>query len=220
MTVVVDLTRGQTQRTGNVRVLVVDDTPALRMLMRAVLDDTDFEVVGEAGDGLTAISLAAELRPDLVLLDLAMPVMDGLEALPRLRTEVPSAKVVIVSGFERRAMERQVTEAGADAYVQKGVAPDEFLEVLHGLFPHTLEAIKDVTLDLPDQLSELLELLTSLSCELVEPVTVLTQLSARLQERVATEEERELCAGVGRTADQLRDLVAELLARSAHARGR
>lgn len=118
-----------------VRVLVVDDTPALRTLTRAVLRGTGFEVVGEAGDGLAGVTLAAELRPDLILLDLAMPVMDGLEALPLLLAEVPEAKVVIVSGFERLAMESQVIEAGADAYVQKGSTPEAILAVLHALFP-------------------------------------------------------------------------------------
>lgn len=131
---------------GPVRVLIVDDTAGLRLLMRVVLEEAGFEVVGEAGDGLSGLRLATELRPDLVLLDMAMPVMDGLEALPRLRSDVPCAKVVVISGFERQAMERQVMEGGADAYLQKGLGPDEILAVLYALFPDDQEEIRDVTL--------------------------------------------------------------------------
>src|SRR5205085_10100134 len=113
----------------------VDDTPSLRMLTRLALDDTGFEVVGEAGDGLAGVNIVKELRPDLVLLDLAMPVMDGLEALPLMRAAVPTTRAVILSGFDRRAMENQVIEAGADGYLQKGTPPDALIQSLRRLFP-------------------------------------------------------------------------------------
>src|SRR5689334_1906968 len=96
-----------------VRVVLVDDTPSLRMLTRLALEGTGFEVVGEAGDGLAGVNAVKQLQPDLVLLDLAMPVMDGLEALPLMRAAVPTVRIVIVSGFDRKAMESQVMEAGA-----------------------------------------------------------------------------------------------------------
>ena len=105
---------------GVVRVLVVDDTPTLRMLTRLALAGTGFEVVGEAGDGLAGLEQAKALQPDLVLLDLAMPVMDGLEALPLIRAALPQVRVVIVSGFDRKAMESQVIAAGAHAYLVGG----------------------------------------------------------------------------------------------------
>src|SRR3954451_19810054 len=98
------------QTVTTVRVVLVDDTPSLRMLTRLALEDTGFEVVGEAGDGLAGVNAVKELRPDLVLLDLAMPVMDGLEALPLMRAAVPEVRVVIVSGFDRKAMESQVLD--------------------------------------------------------------------------------------------------------------
>lgn len=103
------------------RVVVVDDTPDLRDLLTVVLNRApDFEVVGHAGDGREGIDLLRRERPDVVLLDLAMPVMSGLEALPRMRGLVPEAAVVVLSGFGAEAMARQALDAGADAYVEKG----------------------------------------------------------------------------------------------------
>ena len=118
-----------------VRVLVVDDTPTLRMLTRLALSGTGFEVIGEASDGQEGIEQAILLQPDLVLLDLAMPVMDGLEALPLMRQALPNGRVVIVSGFDRRAMEDQVIAAGAHAYLQKGLTPQAIVAELRRLFP-------------------------------------------------------------------------------------
>jgi DNA-binding NarL/FixJ family response regulator len=131
-----------------VRVVLVDDTPSLRMLTRLLLDGTGFEVIGEAGDGLAGVNLVKQLQPDLVLLDLAMPVMDGLEALPLMRAAVPTLRVVIISGFDRRAMESQVLDAGADGYLQKGTPPDVLIEHLHRLFP-AMPDMRDEAADAP-----------------------------------------------------------------------
>ena len=105
------------------RVLVVDDAANLRELLTVLLDvEDDFEVVGTAADGAQAIERAAVLQPDVVLLDLAMPVMDGLQALPGLRAELPDARIVIFSGFEHEALAREALDAGADAYIEKGTS--------------------------------------------------------------------------------------------------
>lgn len=103
------------------RTLIVDDTPDLRELLALTLDDDEaFEVVAEASDGREAIDVAQAERPDLVVLDLAMPVMDGLEALPHLRRTVPAATIVVLSGFGATAMRDQALVSGADGYVEKG----------------------------------------------------------------------------------------------------
>ncbi len=108
------------------RVVLVDDTADIRLLLRAALEaDGAFEVVGEAGDGATGVEVVAAARPDLVLVDLAMPVLDGLEALPALRRACPSAHVVVLSGFGADAVVTRARAAGADAYLQKGIAPAE-----------------------------------------------------------------------------------------------
>ena len=88
------------------------------------------EVVGEAADGEDAVRLATELRPDLVLLDLAMPRMDGLQALPLIREAVPGVRVVVLSGFEDSVMADRAVEAGASRYVEKGTALHRLGEVI------------------------------------------------------------------------------------------
>jgi DNA-binding NarL/FixJ family response regulator len=105
------------------RVLVVDDAANLRELLTVLLDvEDDFEVVGTAADGVQALDRASALEPDIVLLDLAMPVMDGLQALPGLRERLPNARIVIFSGFEHEALAREALAAGADAYIEKGTS--------------------------------------------------------------------------------------------------
>jgi PAS domain S-box-containing protein len=116
------------------RVLVVDDAEDLRLLLRTRLERSPvLTVVGEAGDGLTAIELAQQLQPDLVLLDLAMPLMDGLDALPHIKTAVPDSRVVVLSGFNEDTLADKAMEAGADRYVVKGTSLRALVEMLEEL---------------------------------------------------------------------------------------
>ena len=123
-------------RADRYRVVIADDVEMLRDLLRVVLErDGRFEVVGEAGNGRDAITVTAEQQPDLTLLDLSMPVMDGLEALPLIRAAVPSCLVVVLSGFDADRMESRALGAGASAYLVKGIPPQELvsrlLDLLH-----------------------------------------------------------------------------------------
>ncbi|MET0998691.1 MAG: response regulator [Marmoricola sp.] len=103
------------------RVVVVDDTPDLRDLMRMALERSgDFAVVGEAGNGAEGVEVADLQQPDVVFLDIAMPVMDGLEALPRIRAACPGATIVMLSGFGASEMTARALQGGADGYIQKG----------------------------------------------------------------------------------------------------
>ena len=105
----------------SIRVYLCDDVPEFRALMRFALeDDQDLEVVGEAGDGHSAVSGVQETRPDVVLLDLSMPDCDGLEAIPRLREVAPDTSIVVLSGFAAARMAPQVLAAGAHGYIEKG----------------------------------------------------------------------------------------------------
>ena len=113
------------------RVLLIDDEKILRSLLRMMLHRTGrYEVVGEAGDGHEALALAPEVAPDLMLLDIAMPRMGGLEALPGLLQLVPDARVLVLSGFASDAVAETARTAGAHGYLVKGLAPKELVEAL------------------------------------------------------------------------------------------
>jgi DNA-binding NarL/FixJ family response regulator len=101
-------------------ILIVDDNPQLRTLIRRIsAQEPDLYVVGEAGDGAEAIRLTHELRPDIVLLDLVMPQVDGLEALRRIKAEQPEIKVIIVTVHTEDAYRTAAEASGADAFLLK-----------------------------------------------------------------------------------------------------
>lgn len=106
---------------GNVlRVLVADDHRVMRQgLVSLLADETDIEVVGEADNGVDAVEKAGQLRPDVVVMDVSMPMLDGIGATRRLRAELPGIEVVGLSMFEEGDIERKMLEAGAAAYLTK-----------------------------------------------------------------------------------------------------
>jgi DNA-binding NarL/FixJ family response regulator len=106
------------------RVLLADDHAIVRRGLRSLLEEAGHSVVGEAADGLQAVAMAGELMPDVIVLDLAMPKMDGLQALPTLRETSPDSKVIVVSGFANGLMADRVLAAGASRFVEKGVGMD------------------------------------------------------------------------------------------------
>ena len=116
------------------RVLIVDDNADIRRLVRLRLElDGCFEVVPDATDGRSALASAQAFLPDLVLLDLSMPIMDGLEALPLLRQLLPYGRIVMLSGFESDRFRGRALELGADEYVEKGTALDDLVGLLQRL---------------------------------------------------------------------------------------
>jgi DNA-binding NarL/FixJ family response regulator len=109
-----------------ISVYLVDDVPELRELIKfGMEEDPGFEVVGEAGDGRTALEGIAETRPAAVLLDLSMPDMDGLEAIPEIRKGDPDVAIIVLSGFSADRMGGPAMERGADGYVEKGTPIQE-----------------------------------------------------------------------------------------------
>lgn len=115
------------------RVLIVDDHPLTRDALRRLLDAHGFEVAGEAGGGEEALERARELQPDLVLLDLAMPGLDGLSALPLLREAAPGAEVVVLTASEDEDSLLGAIRGGAAGYVLKSEPPERIVEFLRGV---------------------------------------------------------------------------------------
>ena len=106
---------------GEIRVLLCDDAAGYRALVRYGLEeDPAFVVVGEAADGRAGLDAVAALRPDVVLLDLSMPHIDGLEVIAAMRDRSPATRVVALSGFPAADMAQATRERGAQAYLQKG----------------------------------------------------------------------------------------------------
>jgi CheY-like chemotaxis protein len=121
--------RQRTVADARKRVLVVDDTEDIRLLLRIGLGhEPDLEICGEAVDGADALDQAERLRPDVILLDLAMPRMSGIEALPRLRELLPGVRIVVFSADLRS--EQAAIAAGADGFVVKGCSPRDIASLL------------------------------------------------------------------------------------------
>src|SRR4029079_1101966 len=115
------------------RILLVDDHPLTRSALAGLLTQHGFDVVGEASDGEEAIACADELRPDLILLDLSMPGLDGLSALPRLREAAPECEVVVftASGTEENLL--GAIRGGAAGYLLKSEPPERIVDFLRGV---------------------------------------------------------------------------------------
>jgi two-component system, NarL family, invasion response regulator UvrY len=117
------------------RVLVVDDHLLVRYsICRQILELPDLLVVGEAADGFEAVALARTLSPDLVLMDICMPGLDGLEATRRIRAEAPRVRVIIVSSLEGQHYRKLALEAGAVACLVKGLPTDHLAATVQQVF--------------------------------------------------------------------------------------
>ncbi|MGA9161325.1 MAG: response regulator transcription factor [Actinomycetota bacterium] len=102
-----------------VRVLLVDDDAENRRLLRRLLEAWDLDVVGEAADGMAGVELAGKLLPDVVLMDVRMPIMDGIEATKIITGALPRTRVVLLTDLHDRCLRRRAEEHGASAYLSK-----------------------------------------------------------------------------------------------------
>ncbi len=112
------------------KVMIVDDNAGTRAMIRVILERSGHTVLGEAGDGDSAVKVFAELRPEVVLLDIIMPGKSGVEVLKEIRAIDPAAKVVLVTAIEQDEVNKDLFRNGASAVIYKPFAPDEFDKVL------------------------------------------------------------------------------------------
>ncbi len=171
-----------------VRVLVVDDDPLVRSALALMLGgQADLEVVGEAGDGREGVLLGGSLRPDVVLMDIRMPVLDGLEATRRLHRLADPPRVVVLTTFDADEHVVEALAAGADGFLLKDTPPAQIVEALHKVADGEPMLSPSVTRTLIDRVR----------AAHVEPAD---DRAARAQQRLAglTERERDVALAVGR----------------------
>ena len=112
-------------------ILVVDDEPDIRFLLRMTLGrEPGIEIVGEARNGEEAVKLVREKCPDAVLLDIGMPVMDGIEATPYIRTACAKTKIVILTAYTNKDLLQRALDLGADLCVPKVTPPEEITQAV------------------------------------------------------------------------------------------
>ncbi|MCR6033295.1 response regulator [Nocardioides sp. zg-579] len=173
---------------GTVRVLVVDDDPIVRSALTLMLGgQADLEVVGEAGDGREGVLLVDRLRPDIVLMDIRMPVLDGLEATRRLHRLPDPPRVIVLTTFDADEHVVEALAAGADGFLLKDTAPAQIVEALRKVAEGEPMLSPSVTRTLIDRLR----------AAQAEPAD---DRAARAEARLAllTDREREVALAVGR----------------------
>jgi two-component system chemotaxis response regulator CheY len=111
-------------------ILIVDDAAFMRMMIKDILTKNGYQVVGEAENGVAAINSYNELNPDLVIMDITMPEMDGIEAVRRIKASDPSARIIMCSAMGQQAMVIDAIQAGARDFVVKPFQPERVIEAV------------------------------------------------------------------------------------------
>jgi DNA-binding NarL/FixJ family response regulator len=118
-------------------VLLVDDNPAIRRELKSLFLSDGFAICGEAGNGKEAIDLARKLTPDLIILDLSMPVMNGLEAAPQLRVVFPNAPIILLTMYAASIVAEEAQQAGIARVLSKTETPEKILAQAHAVLHMT-----------------------------------------------------------------------------------
>src|SRR5690348_9096523 len=123
---------GKESKGGRISVVVVDDHEVVRVGLRTLLAaDANIDLVGEASSGREAVALAKELRPEIVLMDLAMPLLNGMEATRQILQDCPTVKIIALSSYNDPEHVEQALAAGASGYLLKGMAPANLLGAIY-----------------------------------------------------------------------------------------
>jgi DNA-binding NarL/FixJ family response regulator len=114
-----------------IRVITVDDHPALRDGIASIIEhEPDMTIVGQAANGAEAVAMYEETKPDITLMDLQMPIMDGLEAITRIRATAPAARIIVLTTYEGDIQAVQALKAGASSYLLKSTLRRELLDAI------------------------------------------------------------------------------------------
>jgi len=179
--------------TASIRILIADDHLIVREGLRLILETADdFALVGEAGDGAEALRLAAELQPDVVVMDLRMPGMDGLTAIERLRVEQPRVAVVILTTYNEDDLMSRGLRAGARGYLLKDTGRE-------ALFNTIRAAARGETLLRPEVLAKVLSHKEPASVRSDEPLSLTDREREVLQAVARGERSKEIAAQLGVT---------------------
>lgn len=202
--------------TTRARVVIADDGPLVRALFRRILErSVAADVVAEAGDGEEAIAAVAEFQPDLLLLDVAMPKVDGLSAIPELRRQSPNTRIVLLSGFEGWQLDREATAHAADGYIEKQLDPDTLVERLREHCGVSLQPAPKVRLHaLPVAEEPLFRMASVAAHDLRAPVQLISgfgQLLADTCSDVLDEHGREFLGWILEAASSLDQMISDML---------
>lgn len=113
-----------------VKILIVDDSRTSRKILKGILEGEGYEVIGEATNGQEGYDRYVELKPDVVTMDITMPVLDGIEALKKIKGEYPDAKVVMVTAAGQRTKMVEAVQNGANEFVSKPFEPEQLKAII------------------------------------------------------------------------------------------
>ena len=120
---------------GTIRILLAEDHVVVRQGTRQLLEhEPDFKIVGEAGDGEEAVRLVVQLKPDVVIMDVAMPKLSGIEATKQIKAQLPSVIVLVLTGYDYDEYVFSMLEAGAAGYLLKNVSGDELIHAIRAVY--------------------------------------------------------------------------------------
>jgi NarL family two-component system response regulator LiaR len=138
-----------------IKVLVVDDHAIVRQGLRTFLElQPDMEVVGEGTNGIEAVDLARRMQPDIILLDLVMPEMDGIQATPQILKTCPNSRIIILTSFSEEDKVLPAIRSGAEGYLLKDIAPDELVQAVRDAYLGQVQLHPDVARKLMSAVAE------------------------------------------------------------------
>ena len=156
---------------SKIRVLCVDDHPLMRFgIVAAIWYESDMDVAGEASTGREAINLFEELRPDITLMDLRLPDMSGIEAMIAIRSQSPSARVIVLTTFEGDAEIRRALDAGAQSYLLKSLPRKQILESIRKVYAGKRQVPPEVVAQLAEHIG--IESLSGREIQVLEKIAI------------------------------------------------